>query len=86
MNFLSHNLPLGFDNALSLEGVVHKLIKDMENITKKYENIELNNKEYIDTQDKTYYNKLINEINSNVLNLKNYTDELINTTKLNKTE
>ena len=81
MNFLSHNLPLGFDNALSLEGVVHKLIKDMENITKKYENIELNNKEYIDTQDKFYYDKLINEINSNVSNLKIYTNELVNTTK-----
>ena len=83
MNFFSHNLPLSFDNALTLEGVIHNLKTEIENITKKYENIELDNKNYIDEKDKKVIEQLTTEINTHIQNLTKYTNDLVATTKEN---
>lgn len=66
MNFLSHNLPLSFDNALSLESVVHKIIKEINDIEEKYNNIKENFESYTDDE----IDKLKSELNKKLYDLK----------------
>lgn len=61
-NFHSYNLPLGFDNALSLEGALHELIKEQDNIRKEFSELNANERNYTDNEIIKSYNKIIDEV------------------------
>lgn len=74
MNYLSHNLPLSFDNALTLEGVIHKIIKKIENIEEKYSNIKNDFNGYTNEQIKLVKEQLDgvkNELENSITKLGN---------------
>lgn len=74
MNFHSFNLPLGFDNALSLEGALHSLIEDLKKLDDKFNTLNYDYENYTNEKIKdtvTEINKSMEKVKTDILQLSN---------------
>lgn len=74
MNFHSFNLPLGFDNALSLEGALHSFIEDLKKLDDKFNTLTYDYENYTNEKIKDTVNELnksLEKVKTDIINLSN---------------